>query len=305
VTVPGPLGWPRWVGKLDVRVPSPCDELRDDRVTRRNVRLFLKRDDLIHPEISGNKWRKLDHNLAAAADGGHQAILTFGGAYSNHIRAVAAAGHYFGFRSIGVIRGEERLPLNWSLAYAVSRGMKLAYLDRITYRHKTSTEVIERLREQHGDFYLLPEGGSNNLAVLGCAELPAEISFDFDIICCPCGTGGTLAGIAAGLGRAQTAIGFSALKGCCSLEARVTELQREAGVVDGGNWTIDHDFHFGGFARRTSELEGFIEDFKRRHGLALERVYVAKMMYGVFARLERGDWPPGAVVQHFLSYALR
>lgn len=108
-------------------------ELEDDRSAVAGVRLLVKRDDLIHPELPGNQWRKLKYNLAAATDQGHDTLLTFGGAYPNHIRAVAAVGYYFGFRTIGVIRGEKHLPLNPSLAYAVSRGMRLTYLDRATY----------------------------------------------------------------------------------------------------------------------------------------------------------------------------
>lgn len=196
-----------------MNVPSPLAELHDDRVARHGVRLLLKRDDLIHPELTGNKWRKLKYNLEAARDYGARTLLTFGGAYSNHIRAVAAAGHYFGFATVGVIRGEEHLPLNDTLAYAVSRGMRLAYLDRGTYREKMKPEVIRRLREEFGDFYLVPEGGSNALAIPGCAELVEEIAERFDVICCPVGTGGTLAGIASALGEGQRAIGFSVLKG--------------------------------------------------------------------------------------------
>ena len=156
------------------------------------------------------KWRKLRHNLEAARRQGHDTLITFGGAYSNHIRATAAAGHYFGFATIGMIRGEEHLPLNPSLACAVRHGMRLAYLDRATYREKMRPEVTEMLGRQFGRCYLLPEGGSNALAVRGCAEIPGEIGQQFDVICCACGTGGTLAGIAAGLTGGQRALGFSA-----------------------------------------------------------------------------------------------
>ena len=146
-----------------------------------------------------NKARKLKYNLVAAREQGADTLLTFGGAYSNHIRAVAAAGAEHGFATIGVIRGEEHLPLNESLTVATGHGMRLAYLDRTTYREKHSAAVVARLRERFGDFYLLPEGGSNEAAVRGCAELPGELGTGFDVICCAVGTGGTLAGIAAGL----------------------------------------------------------------------------------------------------------
>jgi 1-aminocyclopropane-1-carboxylate deaminase len=276
-------------------VPSPVSELSDDRLASRGVRLYVKRDDLIHPEIPGNKWRKLKYNLAAAREQGQGTLLTFGGAYSNHIRAVAAAGYYFGFATIGVIRGEEHLPHNPTLAYAVGRGMRLVHLDRTTYRAKTDPQVIAGLRREFGDFYLVPEGGTNALALGGCAELPAEIPFAFDWICCAAGTGGTLAGIALGLNEGQRAVGFSALKGGAFLVDDVRRLQAEYGRVT-GTWSVETDYHFGGFARRDAKLDDFIRDFEERHAITLEWVYVAKMMYGIFALVRAGRFVPGTVV---------
>jgi 1-aminocyclopropane-1-carboxylate deaminase len=276
-----------------LRLPSPAEELRDGRLARSGVRLWVKRDDLIHPDLPGNKWRKLKYNLQAAGEAGHGTLLTFGGAYSNHIRATAAVGAFFGFQTVGVIRGEEHQPLNWSLAYAASRGMRLAYLDRAAYRAKGSPAVLAGLRRDHGAFYLLPEGGSNGPAVRGCAELPGEIGFGFDLICCPCGTGGTLAGIAAGLDPGQQALGFSVLKGGEFLAGEVARLQREAAGTASGNWRVVCDFHFGGFARKTPELDRFIAGFRERHGIELDWVYAAKMMYGIFALAGRGAFRPG------------
>lgn len=272
------------------------EELRDDRLTSAGLRLFLKRDDLINPEIPGNKWRKLKYNLATAKEQGYQVLLTFGGAYSNHIRATAAAGHYFGLASIGVIRGEEHLPLNLSLDYAVRHGMRLTYLDRVAYREKMSPEVIAMLHRKFGEFYLLPEGGSNADALRGCAEIPGEIDRYFDLICCPCGTGGTLAGLAHGLGPRQRALGFSVLKGGEFLEGEVSVFQREAFGTVSGNWSVECGFHFGGFAKRKSALDQFIADFDERHGLCLDWVYVAKMMYGIFALAEEGAFPSGTTI---------
>lgn len=281
---------------VTLRLPSPMVELRDERLDRGGVRLLVKRDDLIHPEMPGNKWRKLKYNLVAACDEGHDTLLTFGGAYSNHIRATAAAGYHFGFHTIGVIRGEEHLPLNPSLAYAVSRGMRLTYLDRTTYREKHTSAVVEALRQDWGRFYLLPEGGSNALAVKGCAELPAEISEPFDVICCAVGTGGTLAGIAAGLRPARQAIGFSALKGGGFLTDEVKQLQSDAFGAPTTNWRIECEYHFGGFAKVTPELAAFANDFAARHGMTLDRVYVAKMMFGVLSMVELGAFPAGATI---------
>jgi 1-aminocyclopropane-1-carboxylate deaminase len=268
-------------------IPSALVELADDRFARHGVRVLLKRDDLIDPDLPGNKWRKLKYNVAPAQQAG--TLLTFGGAYSNHLRAAAAAGRRFGFATIGVVRGEEHRPLNPSLSYAAAQGMHLTYLDRTTYRRKHSAEVGAALRARFGDFYLLPEGGSNARAVHGCAELPAEITADFDVIATPCGTGGTLAGIAAGLRTGQRAIGFSALRGGEFLAGEVAALHRDALGYETGNWTIEYDFHFGGYARSTPELAAFRADFAGRHGVELDRIYVAKMMFGLLALVERGS----------------
>ncbi|GAA1532620.1 pyridoxal-phosphate dependent enzyme [Actinomadura kijaniata] len=281
---------------MTVRVPSAVEEVRDGRLERVGVRLSLKRDDLVHPDLPGNKWRKLKYNLRAASEQGHRTLLTFGGAYSNHLRATAAAGRIFGFGTVGIVRGEERLPLNESLAYAVAQGMRLDYMDRGTYRRKTEPDVIASLRERWGDFYLVPEGGSNALAVRGCAELGAEVDPSFDVVCCAVGTGGTLAGLAAGLAPHQRALGFAVLKGGAFLNEDVERLQREAYGERRGNWSIDTDFHFGGYARRDGELDAFVADFQRRHGLLLDWVYVAKMLAGVHSLAERGAFPEGTRV---------
>lgn len=279
-----------------LRLPSPLVEIQDERVESRGMRLYLKRDELIHPELPGNKWRKLKYNIAAAQEHGASTLLTFGGAYSNHIRAAAAAGHYFDFNTIGVIRGEKQSTLNDVLAYATSRGMRLSYMDRTEYREKTNPSVIADLRAHFGDFYLIPEGGSNALSVKGCSELVDEIDVDFDVVCCPCGTGGTLAGISAALHHGQRAVGFSALKGGTFLVDEVAELQRQSIGTVRNNWTIETEFHFGGFARRTPELDNFVKSFTQTHRLNLDWVYVAKMMFGVLTLVERGAFDAGVSI---------
>ncbi|MFB6393992.1 1-aminocyclopropane-1-carboxylate deaminase/D-cysteine desulfhydrase [Polymorphospora lycopeni] len=314
---------------LGVRLPSPLVRLVDDRVDRHGVRLLLKRDDLLSPVVPGNKWRKLKHNLVAAGRGGHRTLLTFGGAYSNHLRAVAAAGRACGFATIGVVRGEEHVPLNWSLSRASELGMTLTYLDRTTWRRKASPEVVAALRRRFGDFFLIPEGGSNRLALPGCAELVAEIAEPFDVICCPVGTGGTLAGIisalparpteaagpaghahpaeAANPARPRTrAIGFAALKGGTFLTVEVaalldpaappTEPHRAAAAEPGVDWAVETDFHFGGFARTTPELDAFVADFEVRHGVRLDRIYVGKMLAGLFTMIGAGRFAPGTTI---------
>lgn len=282
-------------------LPSPLVDVPDERLERRGIHLQLKRDDLVNAEIPGNKWRKLRYNLRAAREQGFTRILTFGGAFSNHIRATAAAGRHLGFETIGVIRGEEHEPLNDSLAYAVDHGMTLTYLDRAAYRRKTEPEVVAALTRRFGGCYLLPEGGSNGLAVRGTAELPGEITTDFDVLCCATGTGGTLAGLAAGLTGPRRALGFAVLKGGRFLEAEVRRLQHDAYGKATTNWTVDLGFHFGGYAKRGPALDEFIADFGDRHGVTLDWVYEAKMLYGLFARAEAGAFPPGTRIVSVLG----
>jgi 1-aminocyclopropane-1-carboxylate deaminase len=174
--------------------------------------------------------------------------------------------------------------------------MTLAYLDRATYRRKAEPAVLDALRREHGAFYLIPEGGSAGCALTGCVELVAEIQQPFDVIACPVGTGGTLAGLSVGLRDGQRALGFAVLRGAKYLAGEVSRLQRDWGGSERRNWEIDHRFHAGGFAKRTRELDQFITDFRRRHGIELDWVYVAKALAGVFGRVERGEILPGSTV---------
>ncbi|CAM5559684.1 1-aminocyclopropane-1-carboxylate deaminase [Streptomyces xanthochromogenes] len=280
---------------LAPRLPSPLEEVTDERFARHGVRLLLKRDDLIHPALVGNKWRKLVPNLRAAAG---RPVLTFGGAYSNHLRATAAAGRLLGFPTIGVVRGDELAgrPLNDSLARCAADGMRLHFVDRATYRRKSDPEVLAGLLGLLAPgAYVVPEGGSNSLAAQGCTELGAELRGPTDVAAVACGTGGTLAGLAAGLGSAQRAIGVPVLKGGF-LAGEVDALQRAAFGGPRGTWTLDDRFHFGGYARVPPELEAFARDFEDRHGVGVERVYVAKVLFALHALTQEGSFTPGTTL---------
>ncbi|MFC8131793.1 1-aminocyclopropane-1-carboxylate deaminase/D-cysteine desulfhydrase [Streptomyces sp. NPDC057302] len=281
------------------RLPSPLQELQDDRFTRHGVTLVLKRDDLIHPDLPGNKYRKLFLNLDAAVTAGHEALLTFGGAYSNHLRATAAAGRLLGMPTIGVVRGDElaERPLNPSLAQCAADGMRLHFIARSTYRRKTEPEVLAALLHATGaeNPYVIPEGGSNSLAVRGCTALGEELRGHTHTAAVACGTGGTLAGMAAGLAPDQRALGIPVLKGGF-LGPEIRALQQRALGAPTANWRLDERFHFGGYARTPPELTAFAADFEDRHGLPVERVYVAKLLYALTALCEEGAFPPGSRV---------
>ncbi|MFK0210478.1 MULTISPECIES: 1-aminocyclopropane-1-carboxylate deaminase/D-cysteine desulfhydrase [unclassified Streptomyces] len=278
--------------RLRPRLPSPLEPVADERFARRGLTLLLKREDLIHPDLPGNKWRKLALNLREAAG---RPVLTFGGAYSNHLRATAAAGRLLGFPTVGVVRGDELAgrPLNPSLARCAADGMRLVFVDRSTYRAKNDPATLAALLERApAGAYVVPEGGSNALAVHGCVELGRELAGAADTVAVACGTGGTLAGLAAGLAPGQRALGVPVLKGGF-LGGEVRALQETAFGGPRGDWSLDERFHGGGYARVSPALAEFAQDFEARHGLAIERLYVAKMLYGLTALAEEGAFPAG------------
>lgn len=265
-------------------------EIVDDRL--KNIKLFVKREDIIHPYVSGNKWRKLKYNLTEARNLGYDTLLTFGGAYSNHIYATAAAAKEAGLKSIGIIRGDElkEKPLNPTLSFASDQGMHLEFMDREAYRDKTETEFIKNLQKQFGEFYLIPEGGTNELAVKGAKEIVTDEVKQFDYVCCSVGTGGTVAGIIKGMQGKGQVLGFSALKG----NFLTKEVEELIGVET--NWSINDDNHFGGYAKSSPELLEFIGDFQIRHCVPLEPIYTGKMLYGIFGLAANGGLNRGARV---------
>lgn len=243
-----------------------------------NIELYIKREDLIHPYISGNKYRKLKYNLIEAKNQQKETLLTFGGAFSNHIAATAAAGKELHFKTIGIIRGEEledKIQDNPTLAFAKANGMKLVFISREQYKQKDSKYYKDSLIEKFGACYMLPEGGTNNLAIKGCEEILTVDDEYFDIICVSVGTGGTMAGIVNSTKPHQRVIGFSALKG----DFLENELKK---WTSKRNWEITDAYCIGGYAKVNQELIHFINHFKRETEIKLDPIYTGKMMYGIF-----------------------
>jgi 1-aminocyclopropane-1-carboxylate deaminase len=281
---------------------SPLLQLLDESLAAAHgVRLLLWRDDLAHPDLPGNKARKLKYNLAAARQQGHRTLLTFGGAYSNHIAAVAAAGRLFGFQTIGLIRGDVPVPgttRNPTLARAAADGMVLHYLDRSTYRRRAEPEFIAELLARFGPAYVLPEGGTNALALPGCAELVAEIreQVAFDALAVAVGTGGTLAGLLTGLAGTEQAVGVAALKNGGFLRQEIDELTLRATGQAYANYALQTDYHFGGYAKYSAGLLDFIAQFRQRHGVLLYPIYTGKLLFGVLDLIGQGYFAPGSTV---------
>ncbi|MEW5675010.1 pyridoxal-phosphate dependent enzyme [Flavobacterium enshiense] len=255
-----------------------------------DVQLFMKREDLLHPLVSGNKFRKLKYNLIEAKEKGLDTLLTFGGAFSNHIAATAAAGKLSGFKTIGVIRGEElalKVLDNPTLSFAVSQGMQLHFVSRSAYGAKESEVFLEELERLFGAFYLLPEGGSNELAVKGCEEILTEQDREFDFVCCAAGTGATASGIINASGSKQKVLVFPALKGSF-LSDDICKFAKK------DNWELIEAYHFGGYGKINDELVRFLNAFYRETSIPLDPVYTGKMMCGIVDLAEKGYFPSGS-----------
>lgn len=251
------------------------------------VQLTVKRLDLIHPQISGNKFFKLKYNLLEAKQQNLNQVLTFGGAYSNHIAATAYAAHYFGFQSIGIIRGEElaKQAFNPTLQTAQDFGMQLHFVSRAEYRLRHEVEYLQQLKQRYPNTLIIPEGGTNQLAIQGTKEiLSADDRENYDVIGCAVGTGGTIAGIIESSSDQQHILGFSALKG----DFLKHDIQQWTNKT---NWSLTDKYCCGGYAKTNSELLQFMQQFEQQYAVPLEQVYTAKMMMGLFDLIQQGNFP--------------
>ena len=274
--------------------PPLIQQINSDIGTNAGVELYVLRLDIMHPQINGNKWFKLKYNLVEAKERNLSTILTFGGAYSNHIYATAAAGNLFGFRTIGVIRGEENIPLNPTLQFAVAQGMELVYIDRQTYKKRHTEELQNQLKQQFGEVFIIPEGGGNLNGMRGCIEILQTVK-GFNTICLACGTGTTLAGMTLSLSPAQKVIGFPVLKGGDFLKEDINNLLTSylnsglpAPVNSPASWQLVSDYHFGGYAQVNNKLKLFCQDFQAQHDIPLDYIYTGKMFYGVMDLIAKG-----------------
>lgn len=276
---------------------SRIQQVHFSEIKTKKVSLFVKREDELHPFISGNKYRKLNYNLEAAAHQQKKRLLTFGGAFSNHIAAVAAAGFQYNFETIGVIRGDELannikevLKTNATLKFANEHKMNFHFVTRSAYREKTTPKFIASLKDKFGDFYLVPEGGTNKLAVKGCEEILTAADEQFDVICSSIGTGGTISGIINSLKNNQKVIGFPALKGDF-LKHEICKY-----VLNTENWSLNTNYHFGGYAKISEELITFINKFKQETFIPLDPVYTGKMMFGIVDLIKKDYFKEGTKI---------
>lgn len=277
-------------------LPTLLQELTDEIIKSAGIQLYIKRDDLIHPTVSGNKWRKLKYNLEDAKTKKASTLLTFGGAFSNHLYATAAAGYALGFKTIGIVRGENNAEkLTPTLQFCIEQNMQLQYVSRQEYRERNDQEYLKKISLQFDNPYLIPEGGTTSLAIKGVQEMTVEVEVQLgkkpDFYAVAVGTGGTAAGI---LSEGNNLLAFSALKGGGFLEDDIKNLlpdKKKAGTLK-----LFTDYHFGGYAKWTPELITFIKEFKINHHIQLEQVYTAKMFYGLYDLIKQGYFAKNAVV---------
>ena len=280
----------------EIKIQPTNQQIYLPLLEEKKITLFLKREDVLHPFVSGNKFRKLKYNIAAAHKQQQKKIVTFGGAFSNHIVATAVAANLNGFKSIGVIRGDElgenlakTLETNPTLKKAHQNGMTFEFVSRTSYRNKETPEFIFQLKETYGDFYLIPEGGTNELAVKGCEEILTTEDSKFDYICCAIGTGVTISGLINAAVAHQKVIGFPALKG----DFLQTEIQK---FTSKENWCLETDYHFGGYAKYNEELIRFINQFTQEQKVLLDPIYTAKMMFGILDLIEKNYFPENSTI---------
>lgn len=273
---------------IDLPIYSPVEEIHDQILSNKGIRLFIKRDDMIHPFISGNKWRKLKYILLDARDTGKNHLVTFGGAYSNHLLATACAAAKFGFQSTGFVRGEE--VSNDILGLCSLFGMELKFTDRNSYNDKIA--LFDAYYKHSTDAYFIDEGGAGELAVKGCAEMTDEFDIAYDHLFCAAGTGTTSAGIIKGLQELKLNTHphiIPVLKGGDFLRSDIEKYTNHP-------FKLHTDYHFGGYAKSTPGLLSFIEKFCQNTGILIEPVYTGKLFFAIFDLIIKDKFTPGSTI---------
>ncbi|MFT4861263.1 MAG: 1-aminocyclopropane-1-carboxylate deaminase [Pseudohongiellaceae bacterium] len=282
-------------------MPPQLQVLASPLLESKQLRLSVLRLDTMHREIQGNKWFKLRLNLARAVDGGAHKIVSFGGAYSNHLYALAAAGSALGVETVGFVRGEIVEPFNPVIRFLKAHNMALIPLSRSDYRRKADPNFLEALLAKHGPAYLIPEGGSNELGVKGCEDIAKLVALAIpvnnqSIVALACGTGATMAGVVNGfasLGTANSVLGVSVLKAPGYMGNAVAEklpLASSAAIA----WSVSDDYHWGGYGKSNPQLEKFMAGFAQQHDVPLEHVYTGKLFFALDSMIRQDVFPAGS-----------
>lgn len=275
-----------------MNIPSPIEALNLTLFKNKGLNIFIKRDDLIHDEISGNKWRKLKYNLEHVINSKHEGILTFGGAHSNHLSSAAFLGKVNQLKTIAIVRGDAHVPKSETLLFCEANQMQLLFESRANYRKRNDISYLKTWQEKYPNYFIIPEGGANEFGVKGCEEIVTEITGDFDYISVDCGTGATLAGMVRQLKSHQKAIGVQVLKGRDFISEEV--LNYSPGFED--KFEVWPDYHFGGYAKYQDELLDFMRWFFEETGIKLDPVYTGKQFYAVFDKIKKDHFPKGSKI---------
>ncbi len=270
-------------------------------VVARGVSVQVLRLDTFCPKLSGNKFFKLKHNIAYAKQQGIGQLISFGGAYSNHIHALAIAGQLHGLATIGVIRGERAGSLNLTLADAQAAGMRLVFVSREQYKKRQQANFHQQLENQFGRSLVIPEGGSNVQGISGCGEIIEHISHHintrYDYLALACGTGATMAGVVAAAPEDKTVLGFPVLKGADFLETDIAAyIKAIKGDARSASWRLERAYHCGGYAKLNARLVDFVSNFGRAYNIALDHIYTGKLFMGLFDLIHHQAIPEGTRV---------
>ncbi|WP_206485154.1 pyridoxal-phosphate dependent enzyme [Thalassotalea sp. G2M2-11] len=275
---------------------KPCSDLQSlshPLFDQYQIQVQIKRDDLIHPIISGNKWRKLKYNIEHIKQQHHQGIVSFGGSYSNHIHALAYAGHYKQFNTIGIIRGEPHYANNYTLQCAQKWGMKLIFVDRKTYRKRHETSYLAQLQQQFPNYFIVPEGGSNHLALPGVSEVCQELEAqtEFDTLITPVGSAGTLSGLILGDQGKHQLLGVAVLKQAQYLVNEINQFIGHHAQLT--NWQLLTDYHGGGYGKFSSGDLSALKAFSEQTAIPFEPIYSGKMIVALLDLIKKNTFPAG------------
>ena len=267
-----------YINSINQQIISPT--LNDN-----GFKIYIKREDEIHPIVSGNKFRKLKYNIQKAKELNKRVILTFGGAYSNHLLATAYAGKKENLKTIAYVRGQElkNIKYNSTLQKCNDFGMEFVFISREDYRKRNELDYIKSIKTKFNEAYIIPEGGTNELGVLGCEEILTLDDSFFDVICCPVGSGGTISGIINSSNNNHKVLGFSALKGS-EINNVISKFAKKT------NWKIFDDETFGGYSNIDNKLVDFINNFFQNTGIMLDPIYNSKMVFRIIKLIENNQW---------------
>ena len=271
---------------MNFKLPSKIKELKLNINNSNNIKLFIKREDLIHDIVSGNKWRKLNYNFKYIKEKKIKKILSFGGAYSNHLHALSWLAKKNNIKSFGLVRGCKLSIENPTLSFCKKNKMDLFFLNRSTYRNnKYNNPIFKKIIKSEENVFVIPEGGFNEFGIKGCEEIMNEVNEHYDIICCSIGSGCTAVGIIKSLKFDQSFLGFSSFKNNSQIKNIISE------KVKTMNWEINSEYNFGGFGQVNNELKKFIKDFKNTYAIMLDPIYTSKLFFGLFDMISKNKFP--------------